>query len=265
MGPEPAKEKKSNGGGKRPLLWRPKSATHWVAEQRLRFLRTAMTLPKAKEKLDSLLDSETLRLAQRKFARNYAQNSEAERRASAELVNRIETWAIETGLARKPVQNHWIFDTAINILRDLVHGPESSDLDEEVIPMDWSVEWSATVDLSTQVKDIPDFICGEWDPCAESEFEYRETVNNALEAYLKDVRQKYDEAGFMPGVTRRDDKHFQWLVRHDMLGESYKDIANTSGHATIEAHVQTATSQLRSDLALPRLSRGRPKTLAHKT
>ena len=264
MGPEPAKEE-NRKGGQRALLWRPKGATHWVAEQRLRFLRTAMTLPKAKEKLDSLLDSETLRLAQRKFARNYAQNSEAERRASEELVNRIETWAIETGLARKPVQNYWIFDTGMNILRELVHGPESSDLDEEVIPTEWSVEWSATVDLSAQVKDIPDFTCGEWDPCAESEFEYRKTVNNALEEYLKDVRVKYDHAGFEPGVTRRDDKHFEWLVRHDMLGESYEDIANISGHATIEAHVQTTTSQLRSDLALPRLSRGRPKTLAHKT
>ncbi len=246
-------------------MWKPKTNTDWVARQRLRFLHTAMTFPKAKEKLDSLLDSETFRLAQRKFARNYAQNSEAERKASQELINRIETWAIETGLARTPVQNYWIFDVAMTMLRDLVNGPESSNLDDEVITTELSLEWCTTVDLSTQVKDIPAFTCREWDPCAESEFEYRETINNGLEAYLKDVRQKYDEAGFMPGVTRRDDKHFQWLVRHDMLGESYKDIANISGHATIEAHVQTATSQLRSDLALPRLSRGRPKTLAHKT
>ena len=59
MGPEPAKEKKSKDG-KKDLLWKPKTNTNWVALQRFRFLDKAMEFPKAKEKLDRLLDAEIL-------------------------------------------------------------------------------------------------------------------------------------------------------------------------------------------------------------
>ena len=55
MGPEPAREIRRTVG-KKDLLWKPKTNTNWVALQRFRFLDKAMEFPKAKEKLDRLLD-----------------------------------------------------------------------------------------------------------------------------------------------------------------------------------------------------------------
>ena len=371
MGPEPAREIRRTVG-KKDLLWKPKTNTNWVALQRFRFLDKAMEFPKAKEKLDRLLDAEILELARQDFEEDPTNGT-----ASIAIVNAIETWAIDAGLARKPVEDYWIVEIAINRLRDLVHGPETavfcrtglaeatldSLLDSETLelarrdfggkpngpasmalwnrietwavctaavrkPVDdhwicdplmkmlselvcapknaisirdkmakviqdnlldsdsspilenWSGEWSTTCDIFLKpVKDIKSFTCGEWEPCMESECAYRETVEAALEAYLKDVRVRYDEEGFMPGVTR-DGKHFEWLVRYHMLGESYEDIAarekEKAANAASEkekaakvkkaanaASVKTAISQLRSILVLPpRRSPGRPKKVS---
>ena len=118
---EPAKEKKRNGGVKKDLLWKPKTNTDWVALQRLRFLDKAMKFPGAKEKLDRLLDAEILELARQDFEEDPTNGT-----ASIAIVNAIETWAIDAGLARKPVEDYWIVEIAINRLRHLVHGPETA-------------------------------------------------------------------------------------------------------------------------------------------
>ena len=262
---------------------------YWIFEMAINRLRDLVHGPEtavfcrtglAEVTLDSLLDSETLDLAQRDFG------GKPNGPASMALENKFETWAVGTAAVRKPVDDHWICDPLMNMLRELVRAPKNAisirdkmakviqdnlpDSDSSLILGNWSGEWSTTCDLSLkQVKNIKSFTCGEWEPCAESEVDYRETVKNALEEYLKDVRVRYDEAGFMPGVTR-DDKHFEWLVRYHMLSESYEDIAASEKEkaekikkAANAASVKTAISQLRSILVLPsRRSPGRPKKVS---
>lgn len=61
MAQKPAREIRRTVG-KKDLLWKPKTNTNWVTEQRFRFLYKAMAFPKAKEKLDRLLDAEIFEL-----------------------------------------------------------------------------------------------------------------------------------------------------------------------------------------------------------
>jgi hypothetical protein len=196
-------------------------------------------------------------LAKRDFARNPLAS------ASPVLEEHIENWAVGCYLANRPARQWWIFGIAKIELARIGFGPLGEVEDEPEGP--WRTVPVAFVEPTEfAIDDSAIFTVPAWNPTEEPSGKYRKrTLNNLkrdIDAHISYIHRAYRAAGFEPTVDRRELTHFTWLARHQILGESFEQIAQTPGKHVDPGTVKTTVIDLRKSLGLPSRRRpGRPK------
>lgn len=119
------------------------------------------------------------------------------------------------------------------------------------------------------------FECPAWEPRYETEAEYREALKGCIEdfvdAHIADTKCACLRRGLVPVPTKRCDsgdspeRHFEWLARYQVKGDSYVKIAKDLPKAfratpqTTVRNAVTATAQLVSLTLRPPRRTGRPR------
>jgi hypothetical protein len=235
-----------------PLSSRPKRHSLELARDRSLFLRMALELPDSRRRLFELFDAATVNLAERDL---YRQSE-----VSPSLHRRIEDWAVRCRLADAPVDRSWLFRNAVALLKWHCFGPTSLDGGED----DIDALVGVTVDFS-RPRGEPERIeysFRAWMPPAESHREYIQRQQKSFRAFLnrevKRTRAAWQEAGFLRVPQSQYPTHYRWLVRYQILGESYETIAKSENKTP--RTVKVKVSELRRIIGLPQARRaGRPR------
>jgi hypothetical protein len=230
-----------------------------VANARSGFLAAIRRLPKADVLWMQLFEPEIVNLA----ARDFRQNPYAD--PSPELEQRIERWAVSCYLAYPSVRNWWIFDVARQVLRYRACGPLSSgftleDDGNEEIDVFESV--GVPVALSEDTQQLT-YLHSDWDLRWVTERRYLRSETRAFKRYLEERIKTLKPLAAKPAVkivNRRDSRHYEWLAKYQLLGQSFSDISKTRGDEKHPDTVKTTVLKLRNLVGLPsRRSPGRPR------
>jgi hypothetical protein len=228
-----------------------------VVDLQWRFFEAAMQIPAARQMLSRLQDPHVLDLAKDCFA--ISPNGPV----SPALAACIEKVLVDCHLAVPPAHKSWAFGFVVRSLASYVqklqepreNGPE----DVSFFPIVFGVVNPSTLGLShTFVYQHP-----AWDPTLEPWAKYHKQCRGDFESQLKkDMRDRqsvYRSRGLILPPTRGDDQ-LKWLVRYQILDESFEIIAATCGSSVSAETVKAAVLRLRDRLALlKRRPRGRPR------
>jgi len=247
----------------RRTLYKPGESTFSVSLLRHRFLATAYQLPDSRKLLLELAAAEIRKIAQRDFLYRRL------REPSEELEALIENWAVRCRFADPPVRNWWIYEVASYRLWQLCYGPPFHGEDfEEPTEWDtdpgWGVGGELHSSLASQWPEELSYSFSPWDPTLYSGKDYLKQTKQQFETFLREhmaeVEKAYQDAGFQSVPNPRESKALEWLVRYQMLGESYSSIAATPGDRVDPITVKDKISKLRAAIQLPPRRRpGRPR------
>jgi hypothetical protein len=205
-----------------------------ITEHRANFLRAVRRIPEARAVFQQLA-------------------TEASGLSSAHLKLVIEKWAIEWHLAEPPVEHCWIYDVVASWLRRLASAPPS--LDDEANEDECRKALSnhylyVPVVYASVPKELP-FRLFAFDPKCETIDEYRSQAHEDLEEYLDSYTAAL-KGKHIP--TTRETKHYEWLVRYQILGESYDSMcvaSGTEGYRVTRGTIKTAVLDLHALVTLP--------------
>jgi hypothetical protein len=214
-------------------LYHPDEASVVVGDHRLFFLSAIRRTPEAHARFAALGTTDTVALAARDFRQL--------KKPSPELERRIEQWATGIHLARAPVKNWWIFEVATDWLRGLAAGPPDRSLfpidDDDDGPMiDYYAlyEWDSYCSLRVALPSSPqkELKFHPYDPTVWTRGDYlkyaRHTFERFLESHMREQLDRYEEMGHTPVPGPRDDKQYEALVKYQMLGCGFPEIAGYS-------------------------------------
>lgn len=225
---------------------------------RLKFLHVAIGIPEAARLLASLFEDDEIRAA---ALRKFRNSPDVE--VSAELLAHVEKWPVKCGLAVPPVQDWWISTPAVHALALRVHG-ELGDPEEEASKA--GLVFPLTLAFPEQIG-LPEKLvceCWAWNPTLESKAEYKKRsmgqLGSCLTRHMEQTQAHYRERGLWPVRGTRERKHFEWLVRYQMLGESFQTISDASAEKVSVESIKTTVFELRKRIHLPpQRRRGRPE------
>ena len=192
---------------------------------------------------------------------------DAKGRVGASLDRVIENWAVDCHLAKRPAKSWWIFNQVSGWLAALAGDPPSfnmgecgekdtdEDADQEEIRQDLLREYYSysSVDFGGGLEELP-FRLYAYDPYTEKLDDYVARARKSFATYL-DTYVSRQPTSDVPET--RELSHYEWLVRHQMLNQRYRDIADSVHRA--ESTIHTEVNELRKLVRLPAPRRGRPK------
>ena len=219
---------------------------------------------------------------------------EAENLTGPAQEKHIEDWAIKRHLAMAPARDWWIFGHVKQWLGRLACDPPHLCIalgpDENVDPAelcgdsmveaetqflaDWysysarpaplSPEaYSASGRFASVSQELP-FRVYAYDPGFSGLEDYEDEVRKSFKVYFDDYVRRQPR---VPIPEKLKETHYKWLVRYQMLGESFDDIAKSAyASDSVEDHpsfltVKKAVLDLRNLIALPRRPSGRPRKI----
>jgi hypothetical protein len=182
----------------------------------------------------------------------------AEDISGAALAVLIEDWSIECHLATRAATQWWIFDHIARWLGRLAgdfqeFGLEGDEENRQELRSLW-YSYSSIGRFVPLPEELP-FRLHAHNPAAATLDEYRAAAREAFDTYLDDYIGRQPESR-IPETRERE--HYDWLVRHQMLGETYKKIAESVNRA--ESTIHTEVNDLRKLIILPPPRKsGRPR------
>jgi hypothetical protein len=237
----------------------PRHSDPGIAALRLQFLASASSIPESLAMLNSLFDPETIRCADICFGMSKMAD------ASPELEERIEDWAVRNHLARPPVRESWIFRIAVRKVADRVCGPSMSE-DE---CHDGEMNNWATVGVTLFHPELgyPDQLTYKFEtfnPAVYSATEYLkrqiELFKEFLAEHVAGAEAVLKKSGFRSVRPDIEPKKMEWLVRYQMLGETFAQISARMGRQDMQGTIRATVLKLQKRIGLPgRQGRGRPK------
>ena len=237
-------------------LYDPGEASDAVTDHRLYFLDAIRRTPEAHSRFVALRNPEALALAARDF------QTYKLKEPSAELERRIEGWAVGINLAKPPVRDWWIFDVAVDWLKKLIGGPPDISAGERVDSDE--CEWDSYCSFYISVPSFQQigYEFTEFNPSWETGPDYRTQTLHAFEAFLDNhIRQqhaRYKAVGYVPAPGRRDTDQYLALVKHQMLGYEFSELAKRASNID---SLRVKVTKLRTLINLPPTRRvGRPPT-----
>lgn len=242
---------------------RNSAPSHAIDKHRWRFLRAVEGMPVADAKFRQLA----------RVAANVR---------GVALARIIEDWAIECHLAEMPIDRWWIVDHVAQWLRRLAtdppdfNFPECADAavndldeseqsgDERQMIQEHRERWYSysSVGGFVSVPQALPFRLYAYDPAFSTLAEYEAEMRESFAVYFDDYVKR------QPAVPEKlTERHYSWLVRYQVLGESFEDIAkSTDASESAENRpspltVKKAVLDLRRLIDLPRRASGRPRKL----
>ena len=135
---------------------------------------------------------------------------------------KVAHWAKSLNLS-----DQWILDGALELVRvwqtTRSSRPDPLSRPEDKLPK--GIVWSEPVaPLLSWPAPRP------WDPLHEIATDYQAY----LKRYVLDIRQRATQLGLEPSPVKRNIEHVRWLVRHQVLGESYGQIASDTPDVAVD-------------------------------
>jgi hypothetical protein len=181
---------------------------------------------------------------------------------SHKLLQELNRWSEQCYLsARYHTKDHWVLEAAIQTLQVWEVEHWLSEPPRFVRPLWWRTA------LREKERKITFTYPYGWEPTAERQ---RAATERLVKQFASELDQHFDklallakERGFVPFHQKREPLHFEWLVRFQVLGERYREIAEKpgGGQKPKAESVEIAVKRLGQDIGLTPRSHppGRPR------